>query len=243
MAPRSFLTANWYNLVMLNYEVDGRVLEPYVPAGTVLDRWRGQVLASLVGFQFHNTRVLGVPIPFHCNFEEINLRFYVSRNVGGELRRGVVFIRELVPRRAIALVARTIYNEPYLAVPMRHEVTTNPMLAASYSWRLYDRWHTFAVEAKVPTALPGAGSLDEFISEHYWGYTRQRDGSTIEYQVTHPRWPVSPGAANVNADLAGVYGAELAEHLRTPTSCFIAPGSGIAVYRPRRLTLNPSNSR
>jgi uncharacterized protein YqjF (DUF2071 family) len=141
MTPRSFLTANWCNLVMLNYEVEARVLEPYVPIGTVLDRWRGQVLASLVGFQFLNTRVLGLPVPFHRNFEEVNLRFYVSRTVGSEVRRGVVFIRELVPRRAIALVARALYNEPYLALPMRHEVTMDPMLTAAYSWRLNGRWH------------------------------------------------------------------------------------------------------
>src|ERR1019366_2269892 len=128
-----FLPAAWHNLAMINYEVEAAVLQPYVPAWTTLDSWQGQYFASLVGFQFLNTKVLGLPIPFHRNFEEVNLRFYVRREVGGEVRRGVVFIRELVPRQAIALVARAIYNEPYLALPMRHTVALEPALTASYS--------------------------------------------------------------------------------------------------------------
>lgn len=220
---------------MLNYEVDAAVLEPYVPAGTSLDDWRGQIFASLVGFQFLDTKLLGLPIPFHRNFEEINLRFYVRREVDGEIRRGVVFIRELVPRRAIAMVARAIYNEPYLALPMRHSITTDPSLKASYSWRLGGRWHQFGVDAQQSLALPAPGSLEEFITEHYWGYTRQRDGSTVEYQVTHPQWAVSPGTAHVDADLGALYGASMAGQLKTPASCFIAYGSAIAVLRPRHL--------
>ena len=232
MEPTPFLTAAWHNLAMINYELDANVLQPYVPAGAMLDSWQGRYFASLVGFQFLHTRVLGIPIPFHRNFEEVNLRFYVRREVEGELRRGVVFIRELVPRFAIALVARAMYNEPYRALPMRHTIALEPALSASYSWRLSGRWHRFAVAAQHPAALPDAGSLEEFITEHYWGYTRQRDGSTIEYQVTHPQWPVSGGVSDVDADLAALYGREIAGHLQTPASCFIAQGSDIAVMRP-----------
>ena len=233
MATAPFLTAAWHNLAMINYEVDAKVLQPYVPAGTTLDSWQGRYFASLVGFQFLHTKVLGIPIPFHRNFEEINLRFYVRREVEGEVRRGVVFIRELVPRHAIALVARAMYNEPYLALPMRHTISLEPALTASYSWLLGGRWHRFAVAVQRPAALPAAGSLEEFITEHYWGYTRQRDGSTIEYQVTHPKWPVSGGVADIDADLAALYGPDVAGHLHTPASCFIAQGSDIAVMRPR----------
>jgi len=231
--PTPFLTAAWHNLAMINYEVDPKVLQPYAPAGTTLDSWQGRYFVSLVGFQFLNTTVLGIPIPFHRNFEEVNLRFYVRREVGGEARRGVVFIRELVPRYAIALVARAMYNEPYRALPMRHTISLEPALTASYSWRLGGRWHRFAVAAQHPAALPHTGSLEEFITEHYWGYTRQRDGSTIEYQVTHPQWPVSGGVADIEADLAALYGPDIAGHLRTVASCFIAQGSDIAVMPPR----------
>ncbi|HEX7980960.1 MAG TPA: DUF2071 domain-containing protein, partial [Gemmatimonadaceae bacterium] len=113
-ATRSaFLTAEWRWLVMLNYEVPPEVLAPYVPRGTSLDLWQGHALVSVVGFRFIETRVIGVPIPFHRHFDEVNLRFYVRRELpGGEARRGVVFIRELVPKPMIAWVARALYNEP-----------------------------------------------------------------------------------------------------------------------------------
>ncbi|HKD03053.1 MAG TPA: DUF2071 domain-containing protein, partial [Terriglobales bacterium] len=117
-----FLKADWRNLAMLNYEVEPSVLAAFVPAGTELDRWNGRLFVSLVGFRFLRTRVWGLPIPLHCNFDEVNLRFYVRRMEGSEIRRGVVFIREIVPRRAIATVARNLYGERYVALPMRHRL-------------------------------------------------------------------------------------------------------------------------
>ena len=39
---------------------------------------------SLVGFMFKNTRLLNIPIPFHTDFEEVNLRFYVKHFDGNE---------------------------------------------------------------------------------------------------------------------------------------------------------------
>jgi len=117
-----FLRADWRYLAMLNYEIDPRVLEPLVPTGTELDSFGGKTYASMVGFLFLNTRVLGVPVPFHRNLEEVNLRFYVRRHVDGEYRRGVVFVRELVPRRAIAWIANVVYGENYAAVSMAHSI-------------------------------------------------------------------------------------------------------------------------
>jgi uncharacterized protein YqjF (DUF2071 family) len=119
---RIFLTAEWRDLVLLNYEVDPGLLVPYVPRGTELDYWNSKAFVSLVGFRFVNTKVFGVPIPLHSNFTEANLRFYVRRREQGEVRRGVVFIREIVPRPAIALVARTFYNENYVTLPMTHTI-------------------------------------------------------------------------------------------------------------------------
>src|SRR5438128_566574 len=135
---RAFLTAEWRNLVMLNYAVDPRLLEKFVPAGTELDTWQGKTFVSLVGFRFLNTRVRGIAIPFHRNFNEVNLRFYVRRLEGNEVRRGVVFIREIVPRRAIATVARVAYNEPYVALPMSHRIESRTQggLDVEYAWRL-----------------------------------------------------------------------------------------------------------
>jgi uncharacterized protein YqjF (DUF2071 family) len=196
------------------------------------------VFVSLVGFRFLNTRVLGFPIPFHANFDEVNLRFYVRRQEGHEVRRGVVFIREIVPRRAIALVARAVYNENYVALPMTHEIANGQNApAVSYRWRTSRRWSTMKLEAQGNSQLVNAGSEQEFITEHYWGYAAQRDGGTVEYRVTHPSWRVwTARRAEFVGEVEELYGGELAAVLRgTPASAFLAAGSPVAVMRGRRL--------
>src|SRR2546427_3394097 len=133
-----FLTAEWKHLAMLNYEIDPTVLVPFVPAGTELDLWNGKTLVSVVGFLFVKTRLFGIPIPFHRHFEEVNLRTYVRRKAEVGWGRGVVFIKEIVPRAAIALIARRLYNEPYIALPMAHRIemeTAGSVKLAEYSWR------------------------------------------------------------------------------------------------------------
>ena len=219
--------------MLFNYEVDPSLLVPLVPRGTELDTWNGTTYASIVAFRFLRTRILGIPIPLHRNFEEANLRFYVRRRSGAELRRGVVFIREIVPRRAVAALARWLYHEPYRALPMRSTVETTPHLSVQYSWQLATEWHSVAARTGQPLALPAAGSFEQFIAEHYWGYTRQIDGSTIEYHVTHPPWAVAPAESyRIDADLGLVYGPALAARLATPVSVFLADGSLVTVSRP-----------
>ncbi len=229
---------------MLNYEVDPSLLEPRVPRGTTLDLWRGRALVSMVGFRFLRTRVLGLPIPFHQNFDEVNLRFYVRyRTAAGEERRGAVFISEIVPRPAIAWVARVFYNESYRALPMRHTVTL-PIApgagggVASYEWKYDGRFHRLAAGVSGEPALPSEDSEERFITEHYWGYSEQRDGSTVEYGVEHPSWRVwTADEAEFDCDAAALYGAELAAPLgRPPTSAFVAEGSPVVVRWGRRLS-------
>jgi uncharacterized protein YqjF (DUF2071 family) len=230
--PGIFLTAEWRHLLMLNYEVDPAVLAPLVPAGTLPDTHDGRTWMSMVGFRFLDTRVLGIPVPFHRDFVEFNLRFYVRREVNGEVRRAVVFVRELVPRAAIAWIARLAYNEPYTALPMRSTITPGPPLRAQYDWRLSGKWNSCGGTAAGWFDLPAEGSLEAFITEHYWGYTRQRDGSTVEYEVEHPRWGVSAATdVVVDADLEALYGRQLAGFLSRPASAFQADGSGVSVRR------------
>lgn len=234
----AFLTAEWRHLAMLNYEVDRKLLLRFVPRGTDLDCWNGRVFVSLVGFRFLKTRVLGLPIPFHANFNEVNLRFYVRRREGCEVRRGVVFVREIVPRRAIALVARTLYNENYVALPMTHEIANGQSApAVSYRWRTSRGWSTITLEAQGNSQPLNAGSEQEFITEHYWGYATQRDGGTVEYRVTHPSWRVwTARRAEFVGEVEELYGGELAAVLRgMPASAFLAEGSPVAVMRGRRL--------
>ncbi len=238
-SERVFLTAEWRYLAMLNYEVDASLLLQYVPAGTELDRWNGKVFVSLVGFRFLKTRVLGLTIPFHANFDEVNLRFYVRRQADDEIRRGVVFIREIVPRRAIAFVARTIYHENYIALPMSHEIRTSGdnTLTVAYRWRASGSWSWINVDTQGEPELAQDGSHEQFITEHYWGYATQSDGGCVEYRVTHPAWRVwRAHRAELEGNVEELYGRNIAAALRgVPASALLADGSDVTVMRGRRI--------
>ena len=227
---------------MLNYVVDPEVLKPFLPSGTELDFFQNRTYISVVGFRFLKTRVRGMAIPFHRDFEEVNLRFYVRRPGPEGWRRGVVFIRELVPRLAIALVARTIYNEPYAAVTMNYRWDSAPdnkdqIRAAAYGWKWRLTWNEMhiKIQGKPQDMVPGSEA--EFIAEHYWGYTAQRDGSTMEYQVQHPPWQVWPAVTSaLTGDMAACYGETLARFLKgPPASAFLAEGSEVAVCQGVRI--------
>ena len=242
---------------MLNYRVAPELLLPFVPAGTELDLWNGAAYLSVVGFVFADTRVLGVPIPFHRTFEEVNLRLYVRRTVAGETRRGVTFIRELVPRVAIAAVARWTYNEPYLALPMRHRVepadpadlaNSSPSsrdghasirgsIRAEYEWRTRSGWSGIHMTTESASTPAPSGSHEEFITHRLWGYTTQRDGTTIEYEVRHRAWTVwLARTAQLSGDMARVYPSQLVPALsHPPDSALFADGSAVTVHSPNRV--------
>ncbi|HMT06655.1 MAG TPA: DUF2071 domain-containing protein [Pyrinomonadaceae bacterium] len=225
-----FLTARWQDLIMANYEVDPSLLASRVHAGTELDLNNGKCFVSLVGFMFLDTRVMGVPVPFHINFEEVNLRFYVRRTVGDEVRRGVVFVKEIVPRFAIATVARMLYGEPYECWSMDHERTETTV---GYSWSRGDCRNNISVEIDQSVGVPDEGSHGEFIIEHYWGYTSRGHGRVDEYKVEHPKWELfSVKNEQIDVDFAGTYGDEFG-FLSTekPHSVLLAKGSEIAVYK------------
>jgi uncharacterized protein YqjF (DUF2071 family) len=236
---RVFLSAEWRDLLILNYEVDGELLEGYVPPGTVLDSFEGKAYVSLVGFRFRHTKLLGVlPIPLHREFEEVNLRFYVRRREGNEDRRGVVFIAEIVPKRAVALVARLAYRENYLYFPMKHSVSTNGGIKkVEYAWQLSRDWCKLHAQSSTASVASREGSLEQFITEHYWGYSRQRSGNALEYHVSHRPWNVWATAdAGFEGEASAVYGSALGRLLqRRPDSAFIADGSPVVVFAGRKI--------
>lgn len=220
---------------MLNFAVDPDVLEPFVPSGTELDYFQDQTFLTVVGFLFLNTRVLGLAVPLHRDFEEVNLRFYVKRKSVDGWKRGVVFIRELVPKVAIATVARVFYGEPYAAMPMRHSVVDNETgVAVEYGWRRgAKKWESLVMSAAAGESIPvGQGSHEEFITEHYWAYTKTKH-STSEYRVEHPRWRIWPALnASLQADISTLHGdAFVAPLSAPPVSKFIAEGSHVQVFR------------
>ena len=233
-----FLTAEWHELALLNYAVEPNLLRAFVPKGTELDSFEDKCLVSLVGFRFLNTKVGGVSWPFHSNFDEVNLRFYVRRREDSEWRRGVVFIREIVPRRAIAAVAKFLYNEKYVALPMSHQIRHyDAGLDVQYQWTFQGKSNQLSVAVTGEAALPGEGSEAHFITEHFWGYSAQPDGGCIEYRVDHPSWAVwAAHTARFEGDAAQLYGKDLAAVLhREPDSAFLATGSPVTVYQGRRI--------
>lgn len=237
-----FLSAEWRDLVMLNYEVQPGMLAGYVPKGTELDSFGGKTYVSLVGFRFLRTKLFGFClIPFHADFDEVNLRFYVKRREGETVKRGVVFIREIVPRRAIALVARVAYGENYVRRPMRHFIQTqagDPGISAEYQWQSGGGdWCSARAESLGDPTHPPGGSLEQFITEHYWGFAKQRGGGSAEYQVTHVPWKVwaamESGFQGHASDFNGNAFAEVL--IRKPDSAFIADGSPVQVLVGRRI--------
>lgn len=227
---------------MLNYEIDPALLRDRVPAGTELDSWNGKTFVSVVGFLFLDTRVLGVPVPFHRCFEEVNLRFYVRRRAGEEWRRGVVFVKEIVPKPAIAAIARWVYNEAYVSCPMASQIRL-PDADRGTAGAVEYRWTSRSARNAVYAEFEGepkplvAGSQEEFITEHYWGYTAQCDGSVMEYAVEHPSWRVwRANAARLDCDIEACYGDRFTSALsQPPTSAFVAEGSEVVVFRGERL--------
>lgn len=227
-----FLTAAWKKLAVANYTVSPEVLLPYLPFGTELDLWEGKCYVSLVGFMFEDVRVLNVPVPFHRNFEEVNLRFYVKRKVGDTWRRGVVFVKEIVPKFMVAMTANVLYKEHYISLDMHHFWDeSGEARVVEYGWEFQDKDYVFRVLSNHHTMALTPESDAEFILEHYWGYTRISATETTEYEVGHPKWEVYPVLSyNIECDFGALYGAEFA-HLthQKPDSVFLAEGSEIFV--------------
>lgn len=240
LRPMSFLKAEWRKLALANYVIDPSVLEPYVPAGTELDFWQGRCYVSLVGFLFVNTRLLGIKVPYHVNFEEVNLRFYVKRKDGDQWKRGVVFIKEIVPKPALTFVANTVYKEHYETLPMKHQwEQTETARRVTYEWKKQGQWQRFSVQTELNAQPIPVGSETEFITEHYWGYAQVGTHKTNEYEVTHPTWTAYPVTEyEIDVDFGTVYGPEFAflNHL-DPLSVMLAEGSEITVETKTTLRL------
>jgi hypothetical protein len=240
-SERPFLTARWTELLLLNFPVPADVIARLAPLGTEPDLFQGQTYVSIVGFKFRDTRVRGCAVPGHTHFLEINLRYYVRRVVDGQVRHGVVFVREIVPRRLIAAVANRLFHEHYVCRPMRCDTSENRL---AYAWRSNARWNTLAARVAAPYCLSPPNSFEAFIVEHYWGYTTGRDGVTREYRVAHDSWRVAP-ADNViwDCDVAATYNTPLADYLMSPpTTALIADGGAVEIFPGHRLT-SPSRAR
>lgn len=236
---QAFLTAYWKNLLFVNYEVEPDVLKPYLPKGVELDLFNGKCLVSLVAFLFLETKLRGIGFPFHRNFEEFNLRFYVLRKEGNSIKRGVVFVKEIVPRRMICWVAYLLYGEQYFYHRMKHAISeTKDNIDVSYSFRVNGNWNEIEANTETVKKPLIAGTEEEFITEHYWGYTKMKNGATSEYQVQHPQWHLhTVNNFGVNVDIDALYGKQWRQYLSAePVSVFMADGSPVTIFTRNIIT-------
>lgn len=228
----NFLSAKWENLIMANYAVNPAILLPYLPNGVELDSFNGNTYVSLVGFMFLNTKIFKVPIPYLGSFEEINLRFYVKRKVGNEYRRGVVFVNETIPFKAVAWVANRLYKEAYISIPTQHQWEigdTHKKIA--YQWKVNGQWNSIATNALAQSNPMEAGSEEAYIFEHYYGYTKISEQVSQEYQIHHPQWRTHQVTDfKINCDFEHTYGPHFKSlNSLSPSSVILAEGSPVSV--------------
>lgn len=228
-----FLTASWRNLIMANYEIDPAILKSWLPAFTELDAYEGKYYVSLVGFMFEDVKIKGISIPFHTHFPEVNLRFYVKHTgKDGFVKRGVVFISEIVPKPAIAWVANNLYKEKYAAAPMKYAlapVAGGCRFDYHFKWKQRNNLISATVQ-DTPQAMP-AGSKEAFIFEHYYGFAKVNAVVTNQYTVEHPSWQIYPVTSyRIDCNFESLYGRAFAflDHSQ-PASVFVAAGSAVAI--------------
>ncbi|MBA3284260.1 MAG: DUF2071 domain-containing protein [Nitrosopumilus sp.] len=227
-----FLQAEWRKLAMANYEVDSKLLASYLPFKTEFDLWNNTCYVSLVGFMFLNTTVKGFIIPFHSDFEEVNLRFYVRYKDKDKWKRGVVFIKEIVPKHALTFIANTVYGENYETLSMNHTwLKEKDKQVVEYKWNKNNNWHSIKVIAGLELHQINESSVEEFITEHYWGYTKISEIKTSEYGVEHPKWQVYKTIDfKIDVNFEGIYGHAFSFlDNQSPKSVFLAEGSLIEV--------------
>lgn len=227
----TFLTANWENLIMSNYEVEPAILKPYLPKGVELDFYEGKTYVSLVGFMFKKTSLFGVPVPFVGSFEEINLRFYVQRIEGKKIKKGVVFINETVPFKIVALLANKLYKEHYISIPTKNSIHIGEFKHIDFKWKMNDKWNSLTVKSDTNQYKIEPLSIEEFIFERYFGFTKLSPSRSQEYRIQHPKWNTNKiSNYTIDCDFNTMYG-EAFSHLtnHAPNSIIVAEGSLVSV--------------
>lgn len=231
------LRAEWNNIIMANYAVPKELLLPYVPYKTELDFFESETYVTLAGFMFLNTQMLGFDIPFHSNFEEVTLRFYVKSTRGLAAKRGVVFIKEIVPKYAITLLANTVFGQNYMTLKMKsfHQDMGDHMETA-YEWKHLDKWNKLTAKAGKRSTPIRQNRFNEFIADHYYGFRKNGETKTYQYEVEHELWETfNVIDYSVNCDFGSLFGNEFSIlNKEKPKSVFMLKGSEIRIH-PRTL--------
>lgn len=229
---KTFLKAKWEEIVMVNYVIEPSVLLPYLPYGLELDTYNDKCFVSLVGFKFKESKIFGVGIPLYGSFDEVNLRFYVKRTDGMEIKRGVVFISEIVPYKIVSLLANLLYKEHYSVAKMESTVKIeNGNKNINYTWKPKNETYSILTSFNKELKTIEPNSLEEFIYEHYYGFTQVNDIETWEYKVNHPRWLTNEIVSyKINCNFEALYGSDF-EFLNAlqPYSVYNAVGSEVSI--------------
>ena len=227
------MVADFQYLVFLNYQVDRDLLTSRIPHGVQLQLFNGKAYISVVAFLFKNLQVAGIPAPFHQEFEQVNLRFYVKQGTAASEKRGVVFIREIVPKTLLATAARVLFNEKYLSLPMRHDfqIEKNQTNSVEYGWQTERQECSLRAVFDNQWSYPEANSAEHFFMARPYSFTRRKDGATNEMILEHPLWRTAPVIdARAEYDIPEIFGAEFVPYLTLlPASVFIAEGSPITL--------------
>jgi uncharacterized protein len=241
---RPFLTANWRNLVLVNFVVPADLLEPRLPPGCVLDRVPHSPdthLLSVVAMHFDNTRVWGVPVPFAQRFDEVNLRFYARQ---GD-RHGSVFLRQYVPSRTILYGARWTYNQPYELARIQHVVAeSGDHLEIRTRFERGRYTGAVSLRAERGAITPPVDSLEHFLKERYWGFDSDRRGRVFRYPVWHPVWRTHPVIdVDIDFDPGVLLGGDWRDVDWTAAyhSALFAEGSLSAIYPAERVAANQTS--
>jgi uncharacterized protein YqjF (DUF2071 family) len=216
---------------MANYEIEPSTLAPYLPKGVELDFYNNKTYVSLVGFMFKNTRLFGLPIPFFGSFEEINLRFYVKKIENRKIKKGVVFINETVPFKIVALLANKLYKEHYISIPTKNSIDITENKDIKFEWKINNRWNSLAVKSDTNKYKIEQGTIEEFIFERYFGFTKLSASSTQEYKIHHPKWMTHKILnSQIDCDFRSMYGDSFSMlNNQTPDSIVLAEGSQVSV--------------
>jgi hypothetical protein len=223
------MTASWKRLINMTYAVSPELLLPHVPAGVTLDCIDGKAFVGLVPFSFENVTMNRLRIPFHQSFPEINLRFYVKHRLG----RGVVFLRECAPKRAVVWLARKKYNEPYCCKKMKEKVRmfTDGTFSVAHSLWSNGIKNTVEVTARTTPVFPDKNSSAHYFKELELGFGIAHNKQTMLYRIHHPEWEVFPVVSYaLNMNFGAVFGEKWAFlSAEKPLDVSLVKGSAVTV--------------
>lgn len=232
---KTLLTAEWTNLLVATFETDKNLLQKFLPAKTELSDWNGKHFMSIVGFMFSKPRLLNITSPFYRKFEEVNLRFYVRRKEKNKWKNGVVFIKEIAPSPLVGLVAKWLYHESFISLPMKHNLNiTDAERNIEYRWKIGHSWNYIKIQASLSHSL-SPHTIEAFIADRHWAYTKAGDHRTFEFEIEHSPWNIFPSHSfEMNLDAAKIYGSEFAEYFhQKPLTVFLMDGSQTKVSYPK----------